>query len=458
MFFIAAFLFCVAIAHHGYHGKPIPFDPEPLLASMNAERSLWKIPNLEYDTDLAQIAQLYCEKCEWAVIPPSTERGPLLGRLKGFKFEEKKYQSTGENRAAAAGIDVTPSQWLNRSHWDCVANSCNSSSGCEAYKQVVWKDTAYVGCGKCRCNTSEADDPFPNDNSPLWDFLVCDFNYAGNWAGEHPFGTDKDEVCAGTYVVPPFEPQPVRKGCNDGCASPVPGATCEASGAWKSAGPISISQLTQGVHCPFIIDGDFTGTGNDRLNVSVYGGITVTGAVQFNGSPGLALDFAGIDGLAPGHFQSVLNYSSINGTFQAPVARRVSSPYTKLCAISVVGDTGALVYLYDCADEAAPENVPTALPQGAGTKTDQSEPSTSFNPANPALGGDTNDPDLNTEPKGPLVLPPGAPGAPGAPGSGDEGLPGWAIFLIVLAVLIAIAVIIAIIFFLFTAGDDSERF
>jgi len=458
MLFVLAVLLCCINAQTP--GTPISFDPKPILAAMNVERKFWKIPILEYDTDLAQIAQYYCEMCNWPVIPPSTERGPLLGRLKGFTFQEKKYQSTGENRAAAAGIgaDPSPNQWLNRQDWTCSSNACNASSGCDAYKQIVWKDTIYVGCGKCRCNTTGPSDPFPNDNSPIWDFLVCDFNSAGNYAGEHPFGSDQAAVCAGTYVIPPYSPQPVCKKCNTGCLAPVQGATCDSNtGAWQSTGPISISQITTPVECAYKITGDLTGADSDRLNVTVCGGITVTGTVTLTGTPGLELDYQGVSGLAPGSFQSFLNYTSITGAFKPPVAREVATPLVELCAITVVGDKGSLVYLYDCADATAPNNIPTALPKGGGTKVSQSASSTSFNPANPALGGDINDPDLNTQPKGPLVLPPGAPGAPGAPGSGG-GLPGWAIFLIVLAVLIAVAVIIAIIFFLFTSGDNTERF
>jgi uncharacterized membrane protein len=191
------------------------------------------------------------------------------------------------------------------------------------------------------------------------------------------------------------------------------------------------------------------------LNVTWCGGVTVTGAVTLQGNPGLELDFDGVAGLVPGTYKSFLNYTSITGgTFTPPVAREVASPLVELCAISVVGDKGSLVYLYDCADKTAPAAIPGALPQGGGNKVAQSTASTSYNPSNPALGGDINDPDLNVEPKGPFV----PPGGGGGGGEGSDGLPGWAIFLIVLAVLIAVAVLIALIFFLATSGDNSERF
>jgi len=458
MLLVLAFLvFCIHA--QSVPGTLITFDSTPIISAMNTERKSWGIPILEYDEDLAKIAAYYCVLCDWPNIPTSSDRGPLLGRLKGFIFNDQKYQSTGEARAASAGAgaDPSPNQWLSaRNNWNCQADSCNASTGCDAYRQVIWKDTAYVGCAKCRCNTTAASDPFPNDNSPLWDFLICDFNIAGNWAGEHPFGADQAKVCAGTWTPPPFSPQPVCQTCSNGCPAPVAGATCDSTtGAWKIDGPVSISQITTDVNCAFVINGDLTGTDQDRLNVSWCGGVTVTGAVQFSSNPGLELDYDGVSGIGPGSWKPFLNYTSITGTFRPPVAREVYSPLVELCAITVVGQTGSLVYLYDCLDATAPQNIPTNLPDGAGTKVNQTASGVkSYSPANPALGGDINDPDTNTEPKG--ELPP--PGEPLTPPGSSNGLPGWAIFLIVLAVLIVVAVIIALIFFLFTSGDNTERF
>lgn len=83
--------------------------------------------------------------------------------------------STGETEAQ----QITPEQVVNswgreRENYHYPSNSCDVGKVCGHYTQMVWANTAEIGCAKAVCE----------DNSQVW---VCNYYPAGNYIGEKPY-------------------------------------------------------------------------------------------------------------------------------------------------------------------------------------------------------------------------------------------------------------------------------
>lgn len=118
------------------------------------------LPALEHHNGLAGAAQ------QWA---------------NGCKFEHSG-NGYGENLAFFSGQDSRPAEvvgaWAAEvADYDYQANSCADGAQCGHYTQIVWRNTAQVGCGATACNVEGFD-------GILW---VCNYNPPGNVVGERPY-------------------------------------------------------------------------------------------------------------------------------------------------------------------------------------------------------------------------------------------------------------------------------
>jgi pathogenesis-related protein 1 len=128
------------------------------------------LPDLAWSQELANVAESYA------------------GKIAGSCSLVHSQGPYGENLALFGGADTTASEVVNL--WasekscytfgtfktgDSCTSACDRSGGCGHYTQVVWRDTAVVGCGVARC---------ANGQSEIW---VCNYDPPGNFIGETPY-------------------------------------------------------------------------------------------------------------------------------------------------------------------------------------------------------------------------------------------------------------------------------
>ncbi|KAL2927626.1 Pathogenesis-related protein 1A [Bienertia sinuspersici] len=85
----------------------------------------------------------------------------------------------GENIASGSGAFMTGlaavQLWVNeKADYDYYSNTCASGKVCGHYTQVVWRDSARIGCARVQCNNG-------------WYFVTCNYDSPGNWVGEQPY-------------------------------------------------------------------------------------------------------------------------------------------------------------------------------------------------------------------------------------------------------------------------------
>ncbi|CAI9276827.1 unnamed protein product [Lactuca saligna] len=86
----------------------------------------------------------------------------------------------GGNQMWATGEVVTPQtvvdNWVSeKTYYTYANNSCAPSHRCGVYTQVVWRNSAELGCALARCS---------KDQSTL---AICFYNPPGNVIGESPY-------------------------------------------------------------------------------------------------------------------------------------------------------------------------------------------------------------------------------------------------------------------------------
>jgi len=123
---------------------------------------------------LAKLAQAHANKLK-------TEQSCRLSYSHARGVGENLYSaseltySTGETEVQK----ITPEQVANawgseRENYHYPSNSCDVEKVCGHYTQMVWANTAEIGCAKAVCE----------DNSQVW---VCNYYPAGNYVGEKPY-------------------------------------------------------------------------------------------------------------------------------------------------------------------------------------------------------------------------------------------------------------------------------
>ncbi len=160
-------------------GDEVPSDWREMLDAHNSRRAEHCAPKLKWCTSLAKGAQIYADKCIVSAHDPSVAA------------------DIGENMAAAAyevnGMPVLPAMSDRdafEQSWYCeIANynfdnpvfvggftrNCQKVNG--HFTQVVWKDTAFLGCGRQNCTVD-------GRKGTQW---VCRYRPRGNVNTDDPF-------------------------------------------------------------------------------------------------------------------------------------------------------------------------------------------------------------------------------------------------------------------------------
>ncbi len=143
------------------------------------------LPNVEWNTTLAQVAQNHADKCEFEHNSNSQSDYVALGG-------ENIY--IGENIAAhwfysPAGVkayyaDLQMQMWWDEHtdwHYQIINYSNINSSG--HFTQMIWANTVEIGCGMARCEN------FSGSSYDAY-FSVCNYGPGGNYVGQYPYSTN----------------------------------------------------------------------------------------------------------------------------------------------------------------------------------------------------------------------------------------------------------------------------
>ncbi|XP_061370079.1 pathogenesis-related protein 1-like [Gastrolobium bilobum] len=134
---------------------------EDYVNAHNAARSQVGVPNLVWDDTVASFAENYANQrkgdCQ------------LVHSGGGGRYGENLAMSTGD----LSGTEAVK-LWVNeKANYDYNSNKCVGGE-CLHYTQVVWRNTARLGCAKVRC-----------DNGGT--FIGCNYDPPGNYVGQRPY-------------------------------------------------------------------------------------------------------------------------------------------------------------------------------------------------------------------------------------------------------------------------------
>lgn len=143
-----AFAIEFVTAHNAARGRAEP-TPDPAL------------PDVTWDDDLAVYAQQWSGNCVF----------------------EHSTGETGENIAvdsrSVRPTDIVDYWFSEISDYNYEKNTCARNAQCGHYTQIVWRDTAKIGCAKTVCSN------IPDFGAG--EFWVCEYDPPGNWVGERPY-------------------------------------------------------------------------------------------------------------------------------------------------------------------------------------------------------------------------------------------------------------------------------
>eukprot|EP01127_Copromyxa_protea_P004450 TRINITY_DN14311_c0_g1_i1.p1 TRINITY_DN14311_c0_g1~~TRINITY_DN14311_c0_g1_i1.p1 ORF type:complete len:302 (-),score=63.99 TRINITY_DN14311_c0_g1_i1:30-935(-) len=129
----------------------------------NEHRKLYDLNNLEWDENLATVAQAWADKCPEVHNSDAASDYEKLGGS----------GSVGENMAWATSTDIEKiiDIWAaEKDSWTCATNGCSEDT-CGHWTQIVWGATTRIGCGYKACSMN---------------LVVCNYASAGN-TGSRPF-------------------------------------------------------------------------------------------------------------------------------------------------------------------------------------------------------------------------------------------------------------------------------
>ncbi|CAH2076979.1 unnamed protein product [Thlaspi arvense] len=135
-------------------------SPDSYLRPHNVARAAVKVKPLRWDFRLAAVAQDYANQLATGPCSLEHSSGPY-----------------GENLALGSG-DMSAAQavamWIDeKSYYDYYSNSCHGPA-CGHYTQIVWRGSAWLGCGKATCGNGAS-------------IVVCNYDPSGNYIGTKPY-------------------------------------------------------------------------------------------------------------------------------------------------------------------------------------------------------------------------------------------------------------------------------
>jgi pathogenesis-related protein 1 len=159
----------------------VAVNEERILETHNSIRRQLGVPELRWSTQM----QVYAT--EWALFL-SREGGCELryrgsiglplhknGLGENLYFHEALVASDGSRRRESIDGRIPVLDWARQAeHFNYIDNTCALNQRCDGYTQLVWSDSAVVGCGAASC---------PN-NDQIW---VCNYDPPGNFNLQRPY-------------------------------------------------------------------------------------------------------------------------------------------------------------------------------------------------------------------------------------------------------------------------------
>lgn len=148
---------------------PEPAGLEGITAAHNAVRASVGVGSLEWDADLAAIAQAWAEGC--------VDLEPPMGLLDHNADRSENYSGyVGENIYGSSGAPSPQGAvdlWVSEAaDYDYASDTCATDKVCGHYTQVVWATTQRLGCGLAHCA-----------NLQYGESIVCNYSPGGNTGG-----------------------------------------------------------------------------------------------------------------------------------------------------------------------------------------------------------------------------------------------------------------------------------
>lgn len=131
-------------------------------AAHNAVRGPLGLDNLRWDEDLADEADSWTNSL--------VDDDCAFEHNFGSPYGENLYWSSFNSDPQ----QVVTSWASEEVFYDYDSNGCQANQMCGHYTQIVWADTAHLGCAMNKCA----------DDSQIW---MCVYDPAGNWIGEWPY-------------------------------------------------------------------------------------------------------------------------------------------------------------------------------------------------------------------------------------------------------------------------------
>lgn len=154
-------LLCLACFAHRIVPCRAQNNPQDYLSSHNAARKAVNVPNMVWNATLASYANNYVmTRLGDCNLVHSDPNGP---------YGENLAKGTG----SFSGVDAVNLWVKEKSCYNYNTNECVGGE-CLHYTQVVWRDSAGVGCARLKCNNG-------------WWFVSCNYYPPGNWEGEKPY-------------------------------------------------------------------------------------------------------------------------------------------------------------------------------------------------------------------------------------------------------------------------------
>lgn len=187
-------------------------------ARSSASPTATNMERMEWNNELAQVAQAYSERCMFEHNPSRASQAP-------------SFSNVGENLAISSGLGDNYEGlfilWHNeRSDYTYSTNQCAIGAVCGHYTQIVWASSDNVGCGATRCATVTG---FGGRNALL---LVCNYGPAGNYVGQHPY------IAGGSCSACPN----LKQICSDNLCSNTTGSSTVPADDTGGSGPGVASQ------------------------------------------------------------------------------------------------------------------------------------------------------------------------------------------------------------------------
>ncbi|KAL7250137.1 hypothetical protein ACSBR1_012189 [Camellia fascicularis] len=148
----------LTMAHHSLaQNSPLDF-----LAAHNAVRAQIGIKPLAWNNTVAAYTENYA-KLRSADCNLQHSNGP---------YGENIAEGSGEFTA----VDAVKMWADEKPKYDHNSNSCvgGDTAGCLHYTQIVWRNTAQIGCARVQCRNE-------------WWFVTCNYYPPGNYMGQRPY-------------------------------------------------------------------------------------------------------------------------------------------------------------------------------------------------------------------------------------------------------------------------------